>query len=368
MRDPYDVLGVSRNATADEIKSSYRRLARQHHPDVNPNDSSAEEKFKEIGQAYAILSDSDRKAKFDQFGVTDDQAGPNFSGSGGFGDLFDMFFGGMQANPGRRQNGRDGEDIQAGVKVNLQEVVTGVRKDVTFAKPSSCSACKGTGVEGGGRPETCVACAGSGIVTQIKQTFIGSMRTSTSCGRCRGTGTIITNPCKTCRGAGLKREDVSISIDVPAGVGDGLAIHYAGLGGDPVLHGAPGDLYVVVTVEPDPRFDRHGVDLVSALSLTFAQAAMGDEVSINGVDQDYDVDVPAGTQPGQILTIRGAGLPPLHGGRRGDLHLQVGVRVPDKLSDAQIALLKEFAEVSGEPIPKGQDDGGILGGLFKRKK
>lgn len=372
MRDPYDVLGVSRNATAEEIKSAYRKLARQHHPDVNPNDPSAEEKFKEIGQAYAVLGDPEKRAKFDQFGVTDDQQGGFYQGgAGGFGDLFDFFFSNMGGAPGggRRTSGRDGEDLRATVAITLDDVVTGVHKDVTFTKPTRCTSCTGTGVEGGGKPETCDRCQGSGSITQVKQTFIGQVRTSTPCSQCRGQGTMIKNPCQSCRGVGLTPEDKTIGLDVPPGVSDGLAIHYSGQGGDPVGIGAPGDLYVVVQVKADPRFERHGIDLVTNLVMTYAQAAMGDEVTIQGVDQDFDIEIPPGTQPGQILTIKGAGLPPLHGGRRGDIHLQTTIKVPAKLSDAQVELLKQLAEVSGEPVPKGPaDDGGILGGLFKKKK
>lgn len=372
MRDPYEILGVTRSSSADEIKSAYRKLARQYHPDVNPNNPEAEEKFKEISVAYGILSDPEKKARYDQFGSADGpMGGGGFQGDvGGFADLFDMFFGGMQGQQGggRRPNGRDGDDLRADVTISLQEVIEGVSKTVTYRRSAKCGSCTGTGVEGGGQPETCPRCQGSGMVTAVRNTFIGQVRTSAPCNQCGGRGQVISNPCKTCHGNGLVPEERTTEIKVPAGVDDGLTIHYAGLGGDPLGAGQPGDLYVVVNVKPDKRFDRHGQDLVGRLELTFAQAALGDTVAVEGLDDEYEVDIPAGTQPGEVLTLKNAGLPPLHGGRRGDLHLQTSVVVPKKLNDAQIELLQQFAEVSGERIPNAKQEGGLLGGLFKKKK
>jgi molecular chaperone DnaJ len=370
MRDPYEILGIQRSASADEIKSAYRKLARQYHPDVNPNNPEAEEKFKEVSSAYAVLSDPEKRAQYDQFGTTEGMPqGPFFQGDvGGFADLFDMFFGGAGGGQTRRVNGRDGDDVRADVTVSLTEVVSGAEKQVTYRRAARCGECGGTGAEGGAKPETCPRCNGQGQISQVRQTFIGQVRTSTTCGNCQGTGQVIKNFCKNCRGVGLVPEEKTTPINIPAGVDDGLTIHFAGLGGDPTGMGHPGDLYVVISVARDKRFDRHGQDLVGKLELTFAQAAMGDEITVEGVDEDYEIDVPAGTQPGELLTVKGAGLPPLHGGRRGDIHFQTSIKVPKKLSDAQIGLLREFAEVSGEPVPKGQQDGGLLGNLFKKKK
>jgi molecular chaperone DnaJ len=374
MRDPYDVLGVARTATPDEIKSAYRRLARQYHPDVNPDNPEAEEKFKEIGAAYSILSDPEKKARFDQYGVTDDQVGAGGAygaGSVNFTDLFDMFFGGAggPAGGGRsRVQGRDGDDLRADVQVSLSDVITGVQREVKYRRPKRCQSCDGTGAEGGQKPETCSKCSGQGVVMQVRDTFLGQVRTSTTCPQCRGAGQIIKNPCGTCKGQGLTISEETTTINVPPGVDHGLTIHYAGLGGEATGLGSPGDLYVVVSVKHDRRFDRHGQDLATNIELTFAQAAIGDTIAVEGVDEDYDVDVPPGTQPGDVLTVKGAGLPPIHGGRRGDLHLQVSLKVPKKISDAQIDLLRQFAELGDEPIPKGVESTGILGNLFKKKK
>lgn len=366
MRDPYEVLGLSREASADEIKSAYRRLARQHHPDVNPGDPDAEDKFKEIGQAYAVLSDPDRRARFDQYGSVDEAPG-GFQTSGNFGDLFDMFFGGggfQQSDPRMA----DGDDVRAEVEISLQDVVTGVEKDIAYRRYARCQTCGGTGAEGGAQPERCSRCHGSGSVTQVRETFLGSIRTSTTCSQCRGTGTIIKNPCSKCRGQGLVLESTSGKTPIPAGVQHGMTLRVPGRGSESAGHGRPGDLYVVIAIREDPRFERHGSDLHARLELTFAQAALGDEIVIEGVDAEHDLMVPAGTQPGAILTVRGAGLPPLHGGRRGDLHLHANVRVPMKLNEAQVELIRQLAELSGERIPASPEAGGLLGGLFKKKK
>lgn len=365
-RDPYEVLGVPHDASADEIKTAYRRLARKHHPDVNPNDPNAEEAFKEVGEAYSILSDPDKRANFDRFGTTDDV--PDNLFGGGFGDIFEMFFGGQGASSRQRRAGRDGDDVRADVEVTLQEVVTGVHKDVPVRRMSQCSACGGTGSEGGVAPETCSTCRGQGQVSQTRNTFIGTVRTSAPCPTCGGAGSTIKNPCSSCRGRGLVQETARISVAIPAGVESGATMHLPGQGSDGTGYGRPGDLYVVLTVKNDPRFERDGRNLVTRLSLTFAQAVLGDSVEVAGVDAAYDLDVPAGTQPGEILGIREAGLPPLHGGKRGDLLVVAAVTVPKKLSDGEADLLRQFAQMRGERIPQGPHGGGLLGGLFKKKK
>lgn len=366
MRDPYEVLGLSRAASPDEIKSAYRRLARKHHPDVNQEDPHAEETFKEIGQAYAVLSDPDRRARFDQFGTLDEQPGGFYQG-GSFTDLFDMFFGGgVQTGVDPRL--QDGDDVRAEVELTLGEVVTGAEKDVRYRHYVRCASCGGNGAEPGTEPETCPRCGGSGSITQVRDTFLGSIRTSMTCGQCRGAGKIIKKPCPTCKGQGLVVGDATGTVQIPAGVRHGSTLHLPGKGSEPAGMGRPGDLYVVVGVREDPRFERHGQDLHGRLELTFAQATLGDEIVIEGVDDEYDLAIPSGTQPGTILTIRGAGLPPLHGGRRGDLHLHSTVRVPERVSDAQAEAILNLAELSGERVPKPPEPGGILGGLFKKKK
>ena len=369
-RDPYEVLGVPKDASADEIKSAYRRLARRYHPDVNPDDPQAEEKFKEIGEAYSVLSDPNRRAKFDRFGTTDDQpTDPFFGGAGvgGFSDLFEMFFGGMGQQGPTRSQGRNGEDVRVDIELTLKEVITGAHRDVAVNRSALCSACNGQGTEGGVPPETCPTCKGSGMVTRIQNTFIGSVRTSTPCSTCRGEGTIIKDPCKVCKGMGTVMETARVNVTVPPGVETGQTIHMPGQGGEGVGMGRSGDLYVVLTVSDEDRFERQGTTLYTWAPLTFAQATLGDSIDIEGVDQSYELEIPHGTQPGAQLVIKNAGLPPLHGGKRGDLVVHAAVQVPKKISDAQEKLLREFAELGGEPSPKGGSKG-ILGSLFGKKK
>lgn len=367
-RDPYEVLGVNRGASADEVKSAYRRLARRYHPDVNQDDPTAEDKFKEVGAAYAILSDPDKRARFDQFGTTDDQSADPFGGAGGVSDLFDMFFGGMGQQGGqRRRQGRDGQDIQIQLELQLVDVIKGADREVEVQRETECSSCRGSGVEGGKPPETCPSCKGQGAVYAVRNTFIGQVRTTTTCPTCQGTGTLIKDPCKTCRGIGLTPETGRVSLKIPPGIDDGSTMHLPGQGGEGTGNGRPGDLYVVLKVAPDRRFERRGQILITAIDLTFAQASLGDEVTIEGVDELHKFHINPGTQPGTQIAIKGAGLPPLHGGRRADLIVEARVKVPVKLNEAQVKLIRELAEVSGEELPKG-DKGGFLGGLFKPKK
>ena len=346
IRDPYEILGVSRSAAADEIKSAYRRLARKYHPDVNPNDAAAEEKFKEIGAAYAILSDPEKKARFDQYGVTDDQPSDPFGGAGG----------------------RDGDDLKIEIELSLRDVLSGVTKEASVDKQVECNFCGGRGTDGGKAPEQCGTCRGQGVVSAVRNTFIGQVRTQTTCPTCSGEGIMIKNPCTHCRGRGTKRETVSTTINIPAGVESGSTIHMPGHGNDGTNGGRPGDLYVVLRVRDDSRFQRRGTDIHTEVVLTFAQAALGDHLTLDGIDGEVQISVGAGTQPGARTTVKGHGLPPLHGGRRGDFYVHFNVQIPEKLSEAEAKLIRELAELRGEPVPKGEDKGGILGGLFGKKK
>ncbi len=368
-RDPYEVLGVSRTAAVDEIKAAYRRLARRYHPDVNPGDAEAEEKFKEIGSAYQVLSDADRRARFDQYGSLDDQPqDPFFSGGvGNFTDLFDMFFGGGPAGAqNRRGFARDGEDIQTSIQLTLKEVLTGFQREILVGRMEECDACGGTGSEGGGQPETCPTCKGQGAVGQVRNTFIGQVRTSTTCPTCGGAGATIKNPCHKCKGQAVLPADAKVMLNVPAGVDDGQTMHVPGQGSDGILGGRPGDLYVSIRVVRDRRFERQGTTLYTSLDLTFAQATLGDSIEIEGVDEKVPFDIQPGTQPGTRIVSRGFGMPPLHGGKRGDLVVQATVKVPTKLSEAQAKLIRELAEVSGEKLPN--EPKGLLGSLFGKKK
>jgi molecular chaperone DnaJ len=369
-RDPYEVLGVPRDASADEIKSAYRRLARRYHPDVNPEDPTAEDKFKEIGEAYSVLSDPEKRNRFDRFGVADEVSGAGdffHAGAGGIQDIFEMFFGGMAGAGRTRAQGRNGEDVRVDVKVSLQEVITGTHKDVNVNRSVLCSECSGTGAEGGTQPEKCASCQGQGVVTRVQNTLLGPMRTSMTCGTCGGQGTVIKNPCKKCRGRMVVTESSRVGITIPAGVETGQTMQLPGQGGEGVGMGLSGDLYVVLEVAEDERFEREGQTLYTTFYSTYAQSVLGDTVEVEGVDQNYTIDVPAGTQPQTLITVKNAGLPPLHGGRRGDLIVVTQITVPEKVSDAQEKLLREFAELGGEPAPKGPGKG-LLGGLFGKKK
>ncbi len=369
-QDPYQVLGVERQATADEIKSAYRKLARQFHPDVNPDNPDAEARFKEVAVAYEILSDPEKRARYDQYGVLDDQQqGPFFGGAGGgLGDLFDMFFGGVQ-QPRRRAAGRDGDDLQVHVKIDLVDVLHGADREVQYRRAVRCGNCHGTGGEGGAAPEECPQCHGTGAVSRVQNTFIGQVRTQMPCSQCGGEGYLVKVKCTTCRGRGTVNEDTKLSVKIPAGVDTGSTLQVRGKGGEGTGAGSDGNLFVVIQVKEHPLFVREGPHLHSSVELTFAQATLGDQIEIEGVEGNVEIEVEHGTQPGHVFRLKGEGLPSLHGGGRGDLFVEAHVAIPRKISEAQAKLLEEFAELGGEPIPKGSSSGGsILGGLFKKKK
>ncbi len=371
MKDPYEVLGVSRTASADDIKSAFRKLARKFHPDVNPNNADAEDKFKEINTAYEVLSDPEKRARFDQFGSADgpnpgDFFGGGGAGAGGFGDIFDMFFGGA-AGAQRGRATRDGEDIATSVQLSLKDVLASAEREVTFRRSATCDSCKGTGAEGGAPRETCSTCGGAGQVTRVQQTFIGAVRTSTTCPTCSGVGTLVKNHCRTCRGSGQTPKEATLTVKIPAGVEDGMTIRIPGKGGAPGPGGVSGDLYVKVHVEEDEHFERDGTELGTGMNITMVQAALGHEIEIEGLSESLTLRIPAGTQPGKVFNFRGAGVPPLHGGQRGDLHVQINVMIPQGVTEAQAKLLREFAELAGEESAR-EAHGGFLEGLFKWKR
>ncbi|HRF60806.1 MAG TPA: molecular chaperone DnaJ [Fimbriimonadaceae bacterium] len=367
MKDLYELLGVSRTASAEEIKAAYRKLARELHPDVNPGNTAAEERFKEVSQAYAILSDDEKRAQYDRFGTTDipsgGMQGDFFQGS--INDLFEMFFG-TAGGAQRRTVGRDGEDVRVDLQLTLLEVLTGVQREVTYRKMGHCPSCSGTGAAPGTSPETCPSCQGQGVVIRVQSTFLGQVRTQITCSTCSGEGRIVKDKCPSCRGRGLKAEDAVATVDIPPGVEHGSHMHFPGRGGDPVGGGVPGDLYVFLNVTDDSRFVRQGPDLLTSVAISFPQAALGDSITIDGVETDVELEIPAGTQPGTRFKVRGAGLPRLRGAHRGDLYVDVTVRVPERLNEGQAKLLRDFAEASGDETPKGQ--AGLLGGLFKKKR
>ncbi len=369
VQDPYQVLGVSKQASADEIKSAYRALARQLHPDVNPDNPEAEARFKEVAVAYEILSDPEKRARYDQFGVVDEQQqGPFFTGgTGGLGDLFDMFFGASQ-QPRRRTAGRDGDDLQVRVDVSLGEVLHGVDKEVRYRRAVRCKSCHGTGGEGGATPEACTTCQGTGVVSRVQNTFIGQVRTQMPCSTCSGEGFIVKDKCTACRGRGTVNEDTALSVKVPPGVETGSTLQVRGKGGEGTGAGSDGNLFVVVNVEEHPLFVREGPHLHTSVELTIAQAILGDQIEIEGVEEPVEIEIDAGIQPGHVFRLRGQGLPTIHGGGRGDLFVEAQIVIPKKLSEGEAKLIQEFAELRGEDVPKGAKGSSILGGLFKKKK
>ena len=365
--DPYAVLGVSRDASADEIRSAYRHLARQYHPDVNPDDPTAEEKFKEVSQAYAVLSDEEKRARYDQTGSVDEVPMGDFFQNVDFSDLFEAFMGGFGGARSNRTAGRNGEDLRSEVTLSLLDVLTGVKSPIKYKRMARCSQCEGTGAAPGTKPETCKTCDGQGVVGRIQQTFIGSIRTSTTCPECGGAGKTIKEPCGQCHGRGLEVVESDLEVSVPPGIEDGMTLRVSGRGSDGLGAGVPGDLYVIVHVRPDDRFVRKGADLYTVVSLTFPQVALGDRVKVQGLTDELEADVKPGTRHGHEIRFKGEGLPRLHGGARGSLYAVVEIAVPKKPTETEAELLKKYAEASGGPIPRG-DEGGFLGHLFGKKK
>jgi molecular chaperone DnaJ len=359
-RDYYDVLGVPRDADDAEIKRAFRRLAQQHHPDVAGDDGS-EERFKELNEAYRVLSDRQRRTAYDMFGHAgvDGAAAGGFEGFGGggfgpFGDIFDAFFGGAPAGARRRSRVVPGSDLRYDLAIDFAEAVFGVTKEITFPTLVTCAHCEGQGGEPGTEPETCPECNGSGERRRVAQTILGQMVNIVACARCRGEGRIVATPCGTCGGDGRTRDERTLRVEIPAGIDDGQRIALEGEGEVGPRGGPPGDLYVAVTVRPHPALVRRGTELYHELPITFPQAALGATLSVPTVEGSEEVEVPAGSQSGHEIRLRGKGVPRLRGAGRGDLHVVVNVVVPAKLSRRERELLRELGEVS-EPatLPKG---------------
>ena len=363
--DYYDLLGVDRSASADELKKAYRKRARAVHPDANPDDPEAEAQFKELSKAYAVLSDDQQRARYDQFGeagVGGAGGGANFEdmfAGGGLGDIFDAFFGGGSGgNPfgggARRPTGPPrGQDMEVAVAITFEQSVFGDQVSVDLKLPQTCDTCEGSGAGDGTRPVTCSECSGSGQVRRVRQSVLGQMVSSSPCPRCGGLGEVITTPCQTCRGEGRVTADKSYTIDVPAGVVDGSTLRLTRRGAVGPRGGAPGDLYVHLRVRPHDRYRRDDDDLVTEVPISIAQAALGTTMRLETLDGDEDLAVPAGTQPGHQFVLRGRGVPRLHGRGRGDLRAIVKVEVPTKLTSDESDLLRTFAEGRGEMVGEG---------------
>jgi len=365
-QDYYELLGVPRSASEDELKRAYRRLARELHPDANPGDAESEARFKQITVAYETLRDPERRRRYDMFGPeggrgTGAGGGDTFGFAGGLGDLFDVFFNqgfGSNAPRGGRRQGADAEIV---LQVGLKEAVFGARRDVSLKAPVSCTTCAGTGAREGTSASTCPDCRGSGQIQRVRQSILGQMLTATACGRCSGIGEIISSPCPDCRGEGRRLEDRTLTVEIPSGVDDGATLRIAGAGAAALRGGTPGDLYVHLRVEADVRFERSGTDLITTLHLSVAQAALGTEVELDTLDGPYLLSVPAGVQTGQILKVTGHGVPRLRGGRRGDLLVRLFVDTPVKLSKEEDELLRKLAALRGEQVQP--PDPGLLSRL-----
>lgn len=358
-RDYYDVLGVPKTADEEEIKRSFRRLAQRHHPDVDTS-PDADGRFKELNEAYRILSDRQRRAAYDMFGHAgvDGTSAGGFEGFGGgfgpFGDIFDAFFGGSPAGARRRNRVVAGADLRYDLSIEFAEAVFGVTKEVGFATLVACLRCEGSGGEPGTEPQTCPECNGAGEKRRVAQTILGQMVNIVTCTRCRGEGRIVSSPCAECGGDGRVREERTLEVSIPAGIDDGQRIALEGQGEAGPRGGPNGDLYVQVKVRAHAKLVRRGTELYHELPVTFPQATLGATLTVPTVEGSEEVEVPAGAQHGHEIRLRGKGVPRLQGAGRGDLHVVLNVVVPAKISKRERELLEELGEVSGPAIvPKG---------------
>ncbi|TYQ12910.1 UNVERIFIED_CONTAM: molecular chaperone DnaJ [Acetivibrio alkalicellulosi] len=360
-RDYYEILGIDKNASDGDIKKAYRKLAKQYHPDMNPGDKTAEAKFKEAAEAYEVLSDSQKRAQYDQFGhaATDPNGfGGGFSGGfgdfdfGGFGDIFETFFGGsgMGGRSRTKRGPQKGADLQFSMELSFEESAFGVEKEISINRMHLCPKCDGSGAKQGSKPTTCQHCDGTGQVQYKQRTPFGQFVNIKTCDVCHGEGKIITNPCEDCNGRGRVRKPVRIKINVPAGIADGQTIPIRGEG-EPGSKGGPsGDIYITIRVKPHAIFQRQGNNVFCEIPITFTQAALGSEFEVPTLDGKVKYNIPEGTQTGTQFRLKGKGIPFLRGGGRGDQYVTVNVEVPRKLNDKQKEVLREFAELIGDEL------------------
>jgi len=364
-RDYYEVLGVEKGAGADEIKKAYRKKALEYHPDRNPGDHSAEEKFKEATQAYEVLKDPEKRRRYDQFGhagVDGSFARGGGADFGGF-DLSDALrafmrdFGGFEDAFGfgggaGRSGPRTGQNLQVRIRLSLEEIQKGARKKIKLKRKGTCADCRGTGARAGTSPTTCPECQGAGQVRHVQRSLLGQFVSVTPCRRCSGTGRVVTDPCPTCRGDGRTEQSETISVDIPAGVHEGNYIPIPGKGNAGPQGGPPGDLIILIAEKPHDVFERHGDDLICELPVSFPVAALGGKVDVPTLTGTVRLDVPAGTQSHKVFRLRGQGLPRVHSNRKGDLLVRVRIWTPTKLSPEEKLLLEKLAEIQPEtPAP-----------------
>ncbi|MEB3266514.1 MAG: molecular chaperone DnaJ [Cyanobacteriota bacterium] len=371
MADYYDLLGVSRDADADTLKRAYRRLARQYHPDVN-KDPGAEDRFKEIGRAYEVLSDPQTRARYDQFGEAGLGGGggmPDMGDMGGFADLFETFFSGFGGSAGgaapRRRGPRQGDDLRLDLAVSFSEAVFGVEKEVQIRHLETCSTCSGSGARSGSGPTTCGTCGGAGQVRRATRTPFGNFTQVAPCPSCDGSGQVIADPCGSCGGQGLQQVRKKLRINIPAGVDSGTRLRVANEGNAGQRGGAPGDLYVFLSVQAHPQLRREGTTIHSEVALNYLQAILGDTIEVETVDGPEPLEIPAGTQPGAVITLSGKGVPRLGNPvARGNHQFTVKVQLPTKLSGDERELLEQLAGHHSRKGSRPHHKSGLFGGLF----
>ncbi len=370
-KDYYDILGISRDADKEEIKRAYRRLARKYHPDVN-KEPGAEDKFKEINKAYEVLSEPELRARYDRYGesgVAGGAAGFDM-GDMGFADIFETFFSGFGGATGQQTRRRNapvkGEDLRLDLKLEFREAVFGGKKEIRIPHLETCTVCGGSGAKPGTGSRTCPTCGGSGQVRRATRTPFGSFTQVSVCPTCNGEGQIIEEKCDSCGGAGRKQETKKLEITIPAGVDNGTRLRVAKEGDAGLRGGPPGDLYVYLFVEEDAEFQREGINIISQVQISYLQAILGSKLEINTVDGSAELTVPAGTQPGTVMTLEGKGVPKLGNPvSRGDHLINIQVEIPTRISSEERELLEQLAQLRGDRIGKGGIEG-FLGGLFNR--
>ena len=358
-RDYYEVLGLNKGASDDEIKKAYRQNAKKYHPDLHPGDKAAEEKFKEVNEAYEVLSDKENKARYDQFG----HAGvdPNYgAGAGGYGgnpfnggididDIFSSFFGGFGGSRGRSANRpQRGSDVNAAVTITFEEAAKGCKKTINFNSVDNCDSCHGTGAEPGTQAKTCSACGGSGRVTVNQRTPFGTVQTQRSCDACHGTGKVIEHPCHKCNGSGRHRKNHTVDVSIPAGIKDQMMLNVSGHGNAGYNGGPKGDLHVTVNVKNHNLFERRGDDVWCDLTITLTQAVLGSEVVVPTLDGKVNYSIHEGTQPNDVFRLKGRGIPHLGGRGKGDQYCRVVVEIPKNLNNKQKELIRQFESTTTE--------------------